>query len=66
MVDSRTFTLCLGNDGGYFQLGGYTTENFLSEQIILPFSSRSGGDFYINMNGVSINDHRISGSEKVD
>jgi hypothetical protein len=30
-INSRTFTLCLGIDGGYFQLGGFTTEYFLTE-----------------------------------
>lgn len=64
VVDSRTFTLCLGIDGGYFQLGGYTSEYFLGDQTVYPMLTNHQ-DFYIGMSGVSINDHFIKDSEIV-
>lgn len=32
LIDKLMFTLCLGNNGGYFQMGGYDGSNFIESK----------------------------------
>lgn len=31
LIEKRMFTLCLGKNGGYFQIGGYDSTNHLED-----------------------------------
>ena len=33
LIENRIFTLCLGKDGGYFQIGGYDLTSHLTSVI---------------------------------
>jgi hypothetical protein len=33
LIEKKMFTLCLGKDGGYFQIGGYDSTSHLSPNI---------------------------------
>ena len=36
IIESRTFSLCLGITGGYFQIGGFTTDKTIGAPVSLP------------------------------
>ena len=59
VVSSRTFSLCLGQDGSYFQIGGLNKDKFIgqTDQFNLKYGSRSS--FIFGLNGVSMGDHMI-------
>ena len=58
--------MCLGVNGGYFQIGGYNSDHFKGKMHHVPLlRSGPGGssvNYLIKLFGVSINDHRIGGS----
>ena len=57
------FTMCLGKNGGYIQIGGHDATGRLVDDITwIPL--HVGEDFKTNMVGMKINNHFIKDSEK--
>lgn len=65
MISQKVFSLCMGKNGGYMQIGGYDGTGHLEEQIQWQ-SLIDNYNYLINLYGVSMNDHFIEGSEKYD
>ena len=52
------FTLCLGKDGGFFQMGGYDTSYHLTPQIKwVPLIKDDPYAYRIKIGGISMNGH---------
>jgi hypothetical protein len=61
VIEKRMFSICLGKDGGYFQLGGYDGRSHLSEVQWAPLLNY--GNYKVNVVGISMNNHYMAGSE---
>ena len=64
IISKNMFNICLGKDGGYFQIGGYNTDYLLSETRWFNFQNKYGTNYKFSISGVSLNNHYIDGSEK--
>jgi hypothetical protein len=63
LIEKRMFTLCLGTNGGYFQMGGFDGTGFIEkEPTWIPLLSKNS-DFFIRLKGLSMNNHFIQGSD---
>ena len=61
LIDKMMFTLCLGTNGGYFQIGGYDGTGFIEDQPTwVPMVSRNS-DFYVTLKGMKMNNHEMKG-----
>jgi len=66
IVPKLMFNICLGKNGGYFQIGGYNEDNHLEEISWLPMSANTGTSYKFNIEGISMNNHPIRGSHNWD
>ncbi|CDW82204.1 aspartic protease pm5 [Stylonychia lemnae] len=62
LIEKQLFTLCLGKNGGYFQIGGYDKQSHISEIQWIPLLNKGG--YEVQANGISINNHFIAGSDE--
>lgn len=63
LIEKLMFTLCLGTNGGYFQLGGFDGTGFLEkEPAWIPILNKNS-DFVVRLNSVYMNNHLMKGSE---
>jgi hypothetical protein len=61
LIEEMMFALCLGSNGGYFQLGGYDKQGFLDPDVTwLAITGRE--DFKVKVVGVKMNNHFLAGS----
>jgi hypothetical protein len=61
LIDKLMFTLCLGTNGGYFQIGGFDGTGFIeAEPTWVPMVSRNS-DFFVTLKGMMINNHEMKG-----
>lgn len=58
------FGLCLGKNGGYFQIGGYDKQSFIDQDLQWTPLQRRHADFKISLDGMMMNNHYMAGSEK--
>ena len=65
IIEKREFGICLGKDGGYFQVGGYDKQGFLEDDVSWVPILRRNDDFKISLSGMMINNHYMAGSEKI-
>lgn len=63
LIDKEAFTLCLGKDGGYFQLGGSDGQGFV-DPALQWVGSWDTDAFQVTLLGASMNGHAIAGSEE--
>ena len=54
------FSVCLGKDGGYFQMGGYDSQSHLESIQWLEMSKN--GPYNIYINAMKMNNHIMKGS----
>lgn len=68
LIEKRMFSLCLGKNGGYFQIGGYDATSHLSEKVQwVPMLAESAYNGYrMAMKGISINGHMMAGTHLFD
>ena len=60
LIEKRMFSICLGKNGGYSQIGGYDGQGHLED---LQWSRlQRGNQFRVSLQGISMNDHLMSGS----
>jgi hypothetical protein len=57
------FSLCLGKNGGYFQIGGYDGSNHIGKNITW-INSWETHAYKFNLLGVSMNNHLMAESEE--
>jgi len=57
------FTICLGKNGGFFDVGGFNTEKHLEEVMWFKMMGSYGSNYKLKISGVSVGDHFIDGSE---
>ena len=62
LIEKRMFSICLGKNGGYSQIGGYDCQGHLENVTWVPMLENS--DFKINLSGFSVNDRPVQGSEQ--
>lgn len=63
LIAHEMFSLCLGKNGGYFQIGGYDGTNHISNEVTwIPTWETHAYKF--SLFGISINNHMMSGSEE--
>eukprot|EP00347_Sterkiella_histriomuscorum_P001127 403373223 len=60
LIEKKMFTLCLGKNGGYFQIGGYDSTNHMEEVQWAPLMQTA--QYRIELDGISMNNHVIDGS----
>ena len=53
IIDKLVFTLCLGQNGGYLQFGGYDKKGFSKKLAWINFTN-PGDDFNIPVSGIYI------------
>lgn len=58
------FSMCLGKNGGFIQMGGFNSENHLEPVNWVKMSSSAGHNFKFELHSVAFNSHKISGSQK--
>jgi hypothetical protein len=63
VTDSKMFSLCLGKNGGFLEMGGFNSEKFLSDVFWLEML-RKGTGYEFSVLSTSMNNHEIAGSEK--
>ena len=56
------FSICLGKNGGYSQIGGYDCQGHLEN--VTWISMLENSDFKINLAGFSVNDHFVQESDQ--
>lgn len=62
LIPKEMFSLCLGKNGGYFQIGGYDGTNHIANEITwIP--TWETHDYKFSLYGISFNNHLMSGSE---
>lgn len=70
LIEKKMFSLCLGKDGGYFQIGGYDSTNHLSQNVQwVPFLTESYGSvpaYRVEMKGFVMNGHQMAGTHIFD
>ena len=66
IVNRVMFNLCLGKNGGYFQVGGYNEDNHLEPVQWFNMIRTTGTSYRFNIEGVSMNNHPIKGSHNWD
>ena len=58
LTEQRQFSLCLGKDGGYFQVGGTDETNYLAPSVSwVPFLQIDSSAYRISLKGISMNGH---------
>lgn len=58
LIEQQVFSLCLGKNGGYFQLGGFDGTDQIEEDVTwVKLSSHK--DYIVDMKGIFINNHEI-------
>ena len=63
IIEDRMFGLCLGKNGGYFQIGGYDKSDFIEDDVTWLPLTQSNADFKVRMQGAMMNNHFMAGSE---
>lgn len=58
------FSLCLGKDGGYFQIGGFDGQSHLEDELTW-IRMRDTPSFQVNINSISMNDHKIHQAQDI-
>jgi hypothetical protein len=67
LIENKIFTLCMGKDGGYFQIGGYDSTSHLSPTIRwVPLIKNEPYAYRMALKGVSLNGHIMKGSHIFD
>jgi Eukaryotic aspartyl protease len=67
LIEKKLFTLCMGKDGGYFQIGGYDSTSHLSPTIKwVPLIKNEPYAYRMALKGVSMNGHIMKGSHIFD
>ena len=64
IVDKKMFNLCLGKNGGYFQIGGYSEDRHLEDVQWYKFTKNSGSNYKIALYGVKVGDHFVENSQQ--
>ena len=64
IIERRLFSLCMGKNGGYLQMGGYDGHNHLDKSIQWA-SLLQTTSYKVQLTGISMNNHLIAGSEHV-
>jgi len=64
LIDRVMFTLCLGRNGGYFQIGGFDGTGFIEAEPTWVTMLSRNSDFLVTLNGMSMNNHYIVGSNE--
>ena len=69
IIEQRIFSMCLGKDGGYFQIGGYDMTGHLPDKssnnnrdltwIDLLYAQ---SDFKVALNGIAMNNYPMQGT----
>ena len=62
LIDSKMFTICLGKNGGFFQIGGYNSESFL-EPIVWKGFHYPSTNYKFTIQKTWVHNHEINGSE---
>lgn len=62
LIEKKMFSLCLGKNGGYFQIGGYDGQSHLSD--VNWTNLQDSGSYIVTLQGISMNNHFIAGSEE--
>ena len=62
LISERSFGLCLGKNGGYFQIGGYDKQGYLEEDLTWIPMTKSKADFFVRMQGMMMNNHYMAGT----
>ena len=66
VTTSRTFSICLGMDGGFFQIGGFTDDKIQGPMVSLPtIHKNTEKHFNLKVFGFKMGDHHIKGSGRV-
>ena len=67
IIENRIFSMCLGKDGGYFQIGGYDKTGHLVDKkrdnsldVTWIKLLRIGDDFKIPFRGIRMNNHQMA------
>ena len=63
IISTQMFSLCLGKNGGYFQIGGYDGTSHI-EQNVTWFPVWETNAYKFNLQGISMNNHLMAGSEE--
>jgi len=65
VIDKKLFNICLGNNGGFMQIGGYQEEKMLQKPIWFKLDDSRDHSYYrFDLKGVSMHDHLMPGSEE--
>lgn len=51
IITEKTFSLCLGKNGGYMQMGGYDNQGSLEGNLTTWVPLKRDMDFKINLSG---------------
>jgi len=62
IIEKKMFSICLGKNGGYTQIGGYDCQGHLENVTWVPMLATN--DFKVNIAGVNMNERLIEGSDQ--
>ena len=62
IVSEKMFSMCLGKNGGFMQIGGFNTDQHLEEVKWFKMKQSTGTSYKFKISGVAINKHLIDGS----
>ena len=62
IIEKKMFSICLGKNGGYTQIGGYDCQGHLEN--VTWVSMLPTNDFKVNIAGVNMNERFIEGSDQ--
>lgn len=59
LIEHKIFSLCLGKDGGYFQLGGFDSTRHLSKNVSWIPLVKEYHAYTIQLKGIKMNGHMM-------
>lgn len=63
MIDVRVFSICMGQNGGYFQIGGYDGQNHTTPNITWTRTYKyEYDDYQLTLAGMAINGDMVAKS----
>ena len=66
IIEKRTFSMCLGKNGGYFQMGGYDKTGHLDDEansdVTWMWMKQMNADFKVTMRGIKMNNCLMANS----
>mmetsp|Transcript_4239 Transcript_4239/g.7187 ORF Transcript_4239/g.7187 Transcript_4239/m.7187 type:complete len:409 (+) Transcript_4239:398-1624(+) len=64
VTQKRMFSMCLGKDGGFMQVGGFNEERHIEQVEWMPLTHNTGTNYKLSLYSIAFNQHQIQASSQ--